>query len=115
MKRSKGNLHEHTFNIELGKVLAETDARWLAHADEYILAERTGTLDRGRADVLIDDPQMPAAAVETSFDPADADKDARGRLGQKTTRGGAENSWRFWRSTYLKNVASFLRVPYSRS
>ena len=90
MKRSKGNLHEHTFNIELGKVLAETDARWLAHADEYILAERTGTLDRGRADVLIDDPQMPAAAVETSFDPADADKDARGRLGQKTTRGGRE-------------------------
>ena len=90
MQRSKGKLHEHTFNIEFGRALAETEARWLAHADEYILAERAGTLDRGRADVLIDDPQMPAAAVETSFDPADADRDARDRLGRKTTRGGRE-------------------------
>ena len=88
MKRSKGKLHEHTFNIEFGKALAETDARWLTHADTYILAERSGTLDGGRADILIDDPQMPAVAIETSFDPADADKDARSRLGCKTTQGG---------------------------
>ena len=87
-KTSTGKLHEHTFNIAFGKVLAETDARWLAHADEYILAERAGTLAPGRADVLIDDPQMPAAAVETSFDSADADRDAQDKLGQKTTQGG---------------------------
>ena len=86
--QSTGRLHEHTFNIEFGKVLAETEARWLAHSDEYILAERTGTLNSGRADILIDDPQMPAAAIEASFNPADADRDAQDRLGQKTTRGG---------------------------
>ena len=90
MTRSTGKLHEHTFNSEFGKVLAATDARWLAHADEYILAERTGTLDRGRADVLIDDPRMPAAAVETSFDSMDADRDARDKLGRRTARGGRE-------------------------
>ena len=90
MKRSRGKLCEHTFNFEFGKALAATDARWLAHAAEYILTERSGTLDSGRADVLIDDPQMPAAAIETSFDPADADKDARSRLGCKTTHGGRE-------------------------
>lgn len=89
MKRSStGKLHEHTFNIEFGKALAETDARWRAHADEYILAEGSGTLDHGRADVLIDDPLMPAAAVELSFDPADADKDAKVKLGRRTIRGG---------------------------
>ena len=86
--QSTGRLHEHTFNVEFGKVLAETEARWLVHSDEYILAERTGTLSSGRADILIDDPQMPAAAIETSFNPANADKDAQDRLGQKTTRGG---------------------------
>ena len=86
--QSTGRLHEHTFNIEFGKALAETEARWLAHSDEYILAERTGTLNSGRADILIDDPQMPAAAIEASFNPADADRDAQDRLGQKTTRGG---------------------------
>ena len=88
VKQSKGKLHEHTFNIEFGKVLAETEARWLAHSDEYILAERTGTLNSGRADILIDDPQMPAAAIETSFNAADADRDAQGKLGRKTTQGG---------------------------
>jgi hypothetical protein len=89
MKQSStGKLHEHTFNIEFGKALAETGARWRTHADEYILAERPGTLDHGRADVLIDDPHMPAAAVELSFDPADADKDAKVRLGRKTIRDG---------------------------
>ncbi len=85
---SAGRLHEHTFNIEFGKVLAETDARWRAHFDEYILPERSGTLSSGRADILIDDPQMPAAAIEASFNPADADRDAEARLGQNTTRGG---------------------------
>ena len=89
MKQSRtGKLHEHTFNVEFGKALADTDARWRAHADEYILAERPGTLEHGRADVLIDDPLMPAAAVELSFDPADANRDARDRLGGNTTRGG---------------------------
>ena len=88
VERSRGKLDEHAFNIEFGKALAETVARWLAHADEYILAERPGILDGGRADILIDDPQMPAAAIETSFDPEDADQDARSRLGCKTTRGG---------------------------
>ena len=88
VKRSKGKLHEHTFNIEFGKVLAETEARWLAHSDEYILAERTGTLNSGRADILIDDPQMPAAAIEASFNAADADRDAQDKLGRKTIRGG---------------------------
>ena len=87
-QQSTGHLHEHTFNIEFGKVLAETEARWIVHSDEYILAERTGTLSSGRADILIDDPQMPAAAIETSFNAANADKDAQDRLGQKTTRGG---------------------------
>ena len=86
--QSAGRLHEHTFNIEFGKVLAETEPRWRAHSDEYILAERPGTLSSGRADILIDDPQMPAAAIEASFNPADADRDAQARLGQKTTRGG---------------------------
>ena len=86
--QSAGRLHEHTFNIEFGKVLAETEARWRAHSDEYILAERPGTLSSGRADILIDDPQMPAAAIEASFNSADADRDARARLGQNTTRGG---------------------------
>ena len=86
--QSRGKLHEHTFNIEFGKVLAETDARWLAHSDEYILAERTGTLISCRADILIDDPQMPAAAIEASFNSADADRDAQDKLGRKTTQGG---------------------------
>ena len=90
MKRSKEELREHRFNLEFGKALAETDARWHAHADQYILTERSGSLDSGRADVLIDDPQMPAAAIETAFDAADADKDARNKLGCKTTRGGRE-------------------------
>lgn len=90
MSESKGKLDEHTFNIELGKVLAATDMRWRAHADEYILAGRPGTLERGRADVLIDDPQMPAAAVECSYDPADADRDARAKLGRATVRDGRE-------------------------
>ena len=90
MTRPTGKLDEHAFNREFARVLAETDARWLAHADEYILAEWTGTLDRGRADVLIDDPGMPAAAVETSFDSVDADRDARKRLGRRTARGGRE-------------------------
>ena len=86
--QSAGRLHEHTFNIEFGKVLAKTDARWRDHFDEYILPERPGTLSSGRADILIDDPQMPAAAIEASYNPADADRDARARLGQNTTRGG---------------------------
>ncbi len=87
-KPSAGTLHEQTFNIEFARALAATDARWRAHADECILAERSGVLDQGRADVLIDDPRMPAVAVELSFDPADADKDARARLGGRTARGG---------------------------
>ena len=90
MTRSTGKLHEHTFNSEFGKVLATTDARWLANADEYILSERTGTLDHGRADVLIDDPRMPAAAIETSFDAGNADRDARDKLGRRTVHGGRE-------------------------
>ena len=90
MTRPTGKLDEHAFNREFARVLAETDPRWLARADEYVLAERTGTLDRGRADVLIDDPGMPAAAVETSFDSVDADRDARNRLGRRTARGGRE-------------------------
>ena len=90
MTRSTGKLQEHTFNREFGTVLAETKAGWLAHADEYILAERTGALFRGRTDVLIDDPGMPAAAVETSFDAEGADEDARDKLGRRTTRGGRE-------------------------
>ena len=90
MRGTSGKLHEHTFNVELARVMATTDPRWLAHADEYILAERTGTLDRGRADILIDDPQIPAAAVESSFDPADADHDAKARLGRTMVRGGRE-------------------------
>ena len=85
---SRGRLHEHTFNIGFGQVLAEAEPRWLAHSEEYILAERPGALDSGRADILIDDPQMPAAAIEASFNPADADRDAQERLGQNTTRGG---------------------------
>ena len=86
--QSAGRLHEHTFNIEFGKVLAETEARWHAHTGEYILAERSGTLSSGRADILIDDPQMPAAAIEASFNPADADRDARDKLGRITKHGG---------------------------
>ena len=115
VKQSKGKLHEHTFNIEFGKVLAETEARWLAHSDEYILAERTGTLNSGRADILIDDPQMPAAAIETSFNAADADRDAQGQVGSENDSRGQVLCWRFWRSTFLRNIASFLQIPYTRS
>ncbi len=114
VKQSKGKLHEHTFNIEFAKVLAETEARWLAQSDEYILAERTGTLSSGRADILIDDPQMPAAAIEASFNPKDADKDAQVKLGRKTTRGGRSRCGRFWQSTFPRNIKSFLRIPYRR-
>ena len=86
--QSAGRLHEHTFNIEFGRVLAETEVRWRAHSNEYILAERPGTLSSGRADILIDDPQMPAAAIEASFNSADADRDARDKLGRNTVQGG---------------------------
>ena len=110
MTRPTGKLDEHAFNREFARVLAETDPRWLARANEYILAERTGTLDRGRADVLIDDPGMPAAAVETSFDSEDADRDARNRLADGRL-GTAGSSWRRWRSTYPRNVRMFLPMP----
>lgn len=80
-----GRLREHTFNFELAKALAHSNARWHAHADEYILAERPETLEHGRVDILIEDPQLPAAAIEASFDAADADRDAQAKLGRTTT------------------------------
>ncbi len=86
MSHTHGRLHEHTFNLELAKALTHSNARWHAHADEYILPERPGTLDHGRADILIEDPQMPAAAIEASFDATDADRDAQAKLGRTTTK-----------------------------
>ena len=90
MTQSQGKLDELTFNIGLGKAPAEANARWRAKADEHTLAERAGTLDRDRAEVLIDDPTMPATAVEAPFNSSGADKGAQDKLERNTSRDGRE-------------------------
>lgn len=81
---------EHTFNEALGAGLRTAKARWAAEP-QIVKVEQTGTLCGGagkRPDILIQDSESPPIVVETSFSPPDSDKDAIGRLGEKTTQTG---------------------------
>lgn len=87
----KGKTIEETFNQALGAALCATTARWRA-APDTVQAEETQTLagkgESGkRPDILIIEKASPPVVIECSFDGADADMDARARLGRRTAQG----------------------------
>ena len=75
--------HEQTFNVVLGRALREATLRWQGAAD-VIRCESPGILaephQRQRPDLLAMHPDFLPVIVETSFDAADADRDASQRL-----------------------------------
>ena len=88
-----GRQIEESFNLALGEALRETTARWRGRAD-VVLVERgrllSGSASGKRPDILVLDPEFPPVVVETSFDAADADKDAIARLGVGVRRGNRQ-------------------------
>lgn len=88
-----GDKYEPLFSDALAEVLQGSTARWRA-GEGSVLCEATrqgrksGPDRRKRPDILIDDPGSPPLAIECSYDGADADKDARERLGFVHRDGG---------------------------
>ena len=77
--RARGHVREEVFNVALGKALRSA-------TPSPVQFERTGVLSGAgnsgkRPDILIVDRRAPPSVIECSYDAADADKDARARLG----------------------------------
>lgn len=72
-----GNLHEHTFNIQLADVLRDTNARW-REDDDMVRPERRR--NGKQIDIEIADPGLRHVAIELAYG-GDGDKDAKARLG----------------------------------
>ena len=88
-RKTKGKTTEEAFNQALGASLRRTAASWrkgTVHVEETRLLEDAGK----RIDILIADPSLPYVAIETSFQPEDADRDAQKRLGEKIQDDGYE-------------------------
>ena len=82
-----GRLHEQSFNIALGHALRRTNPRWFDDPGR-VLVERVDLVrDQAnrtiRPDILLCDDQLPPVIIECSYDPSDAEKDAKARLGCK--------------------------------
>lgn len=89
-----GKSVEGTFNQALGAALVATTARWRAKSS-IVQVEQTQTLAGAgnrakRPDILIVDALSPPVIIETSFGKADADKDAKVRLGARTADRGLQ-------------------------
>lgn len=71
-------IHEQTLNTTLAQALRDLRHLWAEPEGEAeITEEPTGALEgRGRPDILVHDPRRTPIVVETSFDPADAVRDA---------------------------------------
>ena len=87
----EGNVQEPMFNKVLGQALQSTAAHWRANPS-LVKAEHTdvlaGSYNSGKhPDILILDPRSPPSVIECSYDPKDADKDAKARLGAETKKG----------------------------
>jgi len=75
--------HETGFNNMFGRSLIKSNPNW---NETNVLIENTNTLKSSKAkrvDILIVDSVMPPVAIETSYTKGDADKDARGRIGEQ--------------------------------
>lgn len=85
-----GKPREETFNIALGEVLQNSTAQWRANPS-LVWTEHTDVSQynkRKRPDILIVDPRSPPLAIECSYGAADANKDAKERLGLPVTGHG---------------------------
>ena len=66
-----------------GKSIIKSNPNW---NEDNVLVENTNTLKSSnakRVDILIVDMVMPPVAIETSYTKGDADKDAKGRIGEQ--------------------------------
>ena len=90
--RDEGKAYEPVLNTALGEVLRRAIPIWSEPDQrEEVLAEVRRVLVGGkRADVLICDPKRKPIAVETSFDAADAERDAQARIGLTLRSTGLE-------------------------
>ena len=84
----RGHIREEVFNIALGEALRSA-------TPSPVHVERTGVLSGAensgkRPDILIVDRRAPPSVIECSYDAADADKDARARLGNFVKNGHRE-------------------------
>ena len=89
-RKTKGKTTEETFNQALGAALCRTAASW---REGTVHVEETNWLEEGRGtriDILIADPSLPYVAIETSFQPNDANSDAIKRLGKKIKKNAYE-------------------------
>ena len=92
-RRGGGRASERLFNEALARALRQTSARWKGSPDDWFLVERTNTLEESASlcpDILLCDEELPPLVIETSYQGADADADAKARLGQKTASEGLE-------------------------
>ena len=85
---ARGHIREEVFNIALGEALRSA-------TPSPVHVERTGVLSGAensgkRPDILIVDRRAPPSVIECSYDAADADKDARARLGNFVKDGHRE-------------------------
>ena len=85
---ARGHVREEVFNIALGEALRSA-------TPSPVQVERTGVLSGAensgkRPDILIVDRRAPPSVIECSYDAADADKDARARLGNFVKDGHRE-------------------------
>ena len=84
-----GNTIEETFNQALASSIRSSSAQWREDG-QAIQVEKTQVLADGRGrrpDILVLDGKSHVVVIESSFDPTDADKDAKQRLGGRTAQG----------------------------
>ena len=81
MNNQGGNI-EYAFNYALGELVQRMTARRNGGRIEVHIEETRMLIAQGKhVDVLITRPCLPSCAIENSYDARDAEKDARGRLG----------------------------------
>lgn len=81
--RTRTRIHEQSLNEALGEVIESLAQVWAEpEGPPKVDAERVGLVEGGRrADVLVHDLRRTPIAIETSFDPRDAERDALAKLG----------------------------------
>ena len=89
-KACSDRVREEVFNTILGDVLKDTTIAWRTDPDR-VRVERKRILAENPSlapDILVNDPDMPPIVIESSVSAADAEADARKRLGNTLRKGG---------------------------
>ena len=81
---SKSKLHEQSFNLELGKLLRKLSPVWKDSDRRKVETERVNA-QRKRPDIVVTTQNRAPVAVEVSYTPMDADRDAKSRIGQRVS------------------------------